>query len=537
MLLKLGFSSWEKINETKMSKEFFEKYRYKLKTNEELLEAVGARPRDKKIILCHGVFDVVHPGHVRHLAYAKTKADLLVVSVTADRHIKKGIYRPHIPEGLRALNLAAFEMVDYVLIDDEAKPLKNLKFIQPDFFAKGFEYTSSGLPPATKEEAHIVEGYGGLMIYTPGDVVYSSSKLLDLALPQVQIEKLLWLMENNNISFSSLRKVLRNLGNYHVHVIGDTIVDSYTRTSFIGGQTKTPTFSVLYEGKDEYIGGAGIVAQHLRASGAKVKFSTVLGNDTLKDFVIEGLKKSGIEQDVIIDPTRPTTNKNAIIALGYRLLKVDTLDNRPVSEEIIAKLATSINKSNADAVVFSDFRHGIFNRMSIPLLTGAIPNNKFRVADSQVASRWGNITEFKEFDLITPNERESRFALADQDSNIGRLSSLLHDIAKYKNLILKLGERGIFCSTETPVYKDSYFSINSFASNIVDAVGAGDALLAYATLAMLETGSLVFAGILGSMAAACESELDGNIPIGPENILAKIDTIEKLANYSSVSNK
>ena len=49
--------------------------------------------------------------------------------------------------------------------------------MQPDFFAKGFEYSSSGLPPATKEEAKVVESYGGEMIFTPGDIVYSSTKL------------------------------------------------------------------------------------------------------------------------------------------------------------------------------------------------------------------------------------------------------------------------------------------------------------------------------------------------------------------------
>ena len=76
------------------------------------------------LILCHGVFDIVHPGHIRHLSYAKSKADLLIVSVTSDRHIKKGIYRPHVPENLRALNLAALEMVDYVVIDDYATPIR-----------------------------------------------------------------------------------------------------------------------------------------------------------------------------------------------------------------------------------------------------------------------------------------------------------------------------------------------------------------------------------------------------------------------------
>ena len=428
-----------------MTVEFFEKYRYKLKTSTELLNLIGPFPRRKKTILCHGVFDVVHPGHVRHLVYAKGKADTLIVSITADRYIKKGIYRPHIPEELRALNLAAFEMVDYVLIDYQNTPLKTLSELEPDFFAKGFEYNSAGLFPATQEEAEVVESYGGRMIFTPGDIVYSSTRFLNIVAPQVQLEKLLLLMQRNGVSFRDLRDTAQNLSSYHVHVIGDTIVDSYTRTAFIGGQTKTPTFSVLYQGQEEYIGGAGIVASHLRAAGAKVTLSTVLGDDRLKDFVISGLKKSGIELLPIIDRSRPTTNKNVIISGGYRLLKIDTLDNRPVSDEILEKLTQKVKQTSASAVVFSDFRHGIFNRMNASQLTEAIPQGVFRVADSQVASRWGNITDFKSFDLITPNEREARFALGDQDSTLGHLAGMLGESADYKNLILKLGDRGVFC--------------------------------------------------------------------------------------------
>ncbi len=514
-----------------MSAEFFERYQYKLKTIPELLEIIGPFPRNRKVILCHGVFDVVHPGHVRHFAFAKTKADTLVVSLTADRHIKKGIYRPHIPERLRALNLAAFEMVDYVLIDDEATPIRNLAKLQPDFFAKGFEYTSNGLPKATQEEAGVISAYGGQMIFTPGDVVFSSSKFLNLSLPQVQLEKLLLLMHHNGISFDTLRSTLRRFADYHVHVVGDTIVDSYTRTTLIGGQTKTPTFSVLYQGVEDYIGGAAIVAQHLRAAGAKVTFSTVLGNDRLKDFVIDGLQVSGVKVNAIIDDTRPTTNKNAFIAGGYRLLKVDTLDNRPISEDIINQLVREISNSTADAVVFSDFRHGIFNRLSLPAMIRALPLKTFKVADSQVASRWGNITEFKDFDLITPNEREARFALGDQDSTVGRLAALLYEAVRFNNLILKLGDRGVFCKAQSIGTNDCYFSIDSFAANVVDPVGAGDALLAYASLTMLATKNLVTSSILGSMAAAAECEYDGNIPITPEKVMAKIDAVERMASY------
>ena len=137
--------------------EFVSQYKHKIKSIEELKVILGEFPRKKKVIMCHGVFDVVHPGHVRHLLYAKSKADLLVTSITADLHIYKGKYRPHIPQDLRAINLAAFEMVDYVLIDKNPTPLNSIVELQPDYFAKGYEYVSDGMPPKTSEEAKIVE--------------------------------------------------------------------------------------------------------------------------------------------------------------------------------------------------------------------------------------------------------------------------------------------------------------------------------------------------------------------------------------------
>ena len=510
-----------------------EKYKHKIKTVEELIDAIGRRPREKKVIMCHGVFDVVHPGHLRHLIYAKSKADILIASLTADVHISKGHFRPHVPQDLRALNLAAFEIVDYVVIDGEPTPLKNLGRIQPDYFAKGYEYTSTGsLPPKTAEEAEVLKSYGGEMIFTPGDIVYSSSKIIESAPPTIKIEKLLTFMDAEGLTFKSLHEALDKLAGRRVHVVGDTIVDSYTQTTMIGGQTKTPTMSVLYEGRDDYIGGAAVVAEHLRAAGADVLFSTVLGDDPFKDFVLQGLRRSGIECNAVIDTTRPTTNKNAIVSVGYRLLKIDTLDNRSISDTILEKLCGAVSESKSDAVVYSDFRHGIFNRRTIPPLISALPDGVLKVADSQVASRWGNITDFKGFDLITPNEREARFALADQDSGIRPLASALYDAADCKTLILKLGERGVLtCRSRDHESLDSFVVVDSFVDRVVDAVGAGDALLAYATLAMLATGSDGVATILGSVAAACECEYDGNIPVTPIDVRRKLDAVERLANY------
>ncbi len=515
-----------------MTESLTARFGHKIKTREELREAIGPRPRVQKVIMCHGVFDVVHPGHMRHLIYAKNKADILIASLTADKHIDKGIYRPHVPQDLRAANLAAFEVVDYVIVDENAKPLKNIEYLQPDYYAKGFEYVSNGMAPKTAEESTVLDSYGGEIIFTPGDIVYSSSNLIDMAAPELKIEKLMAVMERRGVTFDGLRKSLDAMAGKTVHVVGDTIIDSLTQCAMIGGQTKTPTMSVLFENKTDYIGGAGIVAKHLRAAGADVKFSTVLGQDALAEFALNGLKEFDVEVLPVIDGTRPTTNKNAIVVGGYRLLKVDTLDNSTISDAIVEELTSAIREIETDAVVFSDFRHGMFNRRTIPSLIKAIPEGVFRVGDSQVASRWGNVTEFKGFDLITPNEREARFALADQDSGVRPLAASLYDLAECKTLILKLGERGVLTHvTDDHESLDSFFIIDSFVDRVVDAVGAGDALLAYATLASLVSDSPAVAAILGSIAAACECEIDGNVPVSPADILAKLEKAEKQANY------
>jgi rfaE bifunctional protein kinase chain/domain len=513
-----------------------ETFRHKIKTVEELRDAIGGRPRQRSVVMCHGTFDLVHPGHIRHLLSAESKADILIASLTADVHIHKANYRPFVPQDLRAINLAALEMVDYVLIDRDETPLRNLEIIQPDYFAKGYEYQNGGLHPKTQEEVTTVEGYGGEVLFTPGDIVYSSSALIESGPPDISIDKLLMLMQAEGINFDRLHKILERFRGTSVHVVGDTIVDSLTQTTMIGGMTKTPTPSVRFDERQDFIGGAAIVAAHLAAAGAQVTFTTVLGEDAMKDFIVSGLEKLGVTVRPIIDRTRPTTQKNAFVCGDYRLLKVDTVDNRSISDHILDDMAEQIKKTPAKAVVFSDFRHGIFNRRTIPSLIDAIPLDTFRVADSQVASRWGNILDFKGFNLITPNEREARFSMADQDSGIRPLAARLHEEAACHMLILKLGDRGVLtCRPGSSSGSNNdlrgFFVVDSFVERVVDAVGAGDALLAYATLAMAVDGSEVAATILGSVAAALECEIDGNLPVSRSAIAHRLDALEKHANY------
>ena len=139
----------------------------------------------------------------------------------------------------------------------------------------------------------------------------------------LKYEKLRILLEAEDINFKKIYDVIDNSSKKEVLVLGDTIVDSYTETEMIGGQTKTPTLSVRYIDKKNFVGGAGIVAKHIAEAGAKVKFSTVLGDDDLRKYVESDIRENNIKLNTIVDSSRPTTNKNVITNGSYRLLKLD----------------------------------------------------------------------------------------------------------------------------------------------------------------------------------------------------------------------
>ena len=505
---------------------------HKIKTRDELVSLIGPFPRERKVIMCHGTFDIVHPGHLRHLHYAKDKADILIASLTADVHISKGTFRPYVPQELRAANLAALEAVDYVIIDHNATPIENILAIRPDYFAKGFEYQADAIPPKTREEIAALESYGGEMVFTPGDIVYSSTALLQQHSPPLVVDKLVALLDSEGVTFSDLRSAVRGLSGLRVHVVGDTIIDRYSYCSLLGQSSKSPSFSVRIDETDTYVGGAGIVAKHLRSFGASVSLTTVFGDDELRSFALDDLAAAGIEVDAVIDPKRPTILKERFIADYHRMLQVDRVDNQILSERLRHEVVSSIRDRTADAVVFSDFRHGMFHASVLPEMVAAIPSGALRAADSQVSNRWGNILDFRDFDLITPNEREARFALGDQDTGLRPLAQKLFHQARCRYLILKLGERGVLTYRSPGVMPREFFAVDSFVQHLVDPIGSGDALLSLAVLALARTDNIMIASVLGSLSAAVACERAGNVPVTVPEIEQKIDDIEKAAGGS-----
>ena len=233
----------------------------------------------KKIIHCHGVFDLVHPGHIRHLSYCKSKADILIVSITPDKFIKKGIYRPLVPEKIRANNLSVLELVDYVVIDKFKYPYSIINKIKPHYFAKGNEYFNNPNPLTEKEE-QILKKFGGKMLFTPGDFVLSSTKIINENEINLKYDKLKNLMDVNNYTFEKIVEVIKNFKNIRIHVVGDLIIDTHNECEAVAGLHKSPTLSLIKKNSISYLGGAGIVAAHFASFSKNVTLSCMVSKQT-----------------------------------------------------------------------------------------------------------------------------------------------------------------------------------------------------------------------------------------------------------------
>lgn len=497
-----------------------------LKLNSLTKIILNEKKKGKKIVMCHGTFDLVHPGHIRHLYYAKSKGDILIVSVTGDKFVTKKSSGTYVPEDLRVRNIAALELVDYTFIDHNYKPLEAIKKIKPDFFVKGFEYNLNNANNLnTLEEKKVLEKFKGKFIFSPGDVVYSSTKFQNTLKPDIKIEKLFSLLKKENISISRIIGLLKKKFSSNIHVIGDLIVDKYNYCDLIGQSTKTPTFSVRPFKSENFIGGAGIVAKHLKAMGANVTFTTIAGEDNYKSYVQKDLQKEKINFNILTNKCKQTVLKERFWSNNYKLIQVDYVDNAIVDKDNQKKISNLIKKTKSDCVVFSDFRHGMFNKEIVDFYSGIINSGVIKVADSQVSSRWGNILDFKNFDILFPNEIEARFALADQDSGIRSVGAQIIEKSNCKNLVLKIGEKGSMIFRNKGFHPKDFFPLDSFVNNKIDTIGAGDAYLAATTVFYTYTKNIVISSIIGNFAAAIACQQEGNVPITRDKIISFINNL------------
>ena len=292
-----------------------------------------------------------------------------------------------------------------------------------------------------------------------------------------------------------LSALLHDLSGRRVHVIGDSIRDIYTQTRCLGTASKSPTLVLERTGVAEsWAGGASIVAAHCRAAGADVSSTT--GWVTRKErFLVEGIKAFEIHE--------------------YREHGVQ------ITDWVLAKWYQDVPKS-LDIIICADFQHGVFTPRTLPNILAALPHDALKAADSQTTDiSWGNILDFAGFDLLFANEREARFALRDQDSPATSLGEELLDSAKIA-VVVKRGAHGLWVHQ----HGAKVMGISPYADQpIVDPIGAGDALLAYMTLAYHASKDLEAAAIIGSLAAAEACAHQGNVVVRPEAILRRLERL------------
>lgn len=500
----------------------------KIKSADQVLQEVGEFPRNKKVIMCHGTFDIVHPGHLRQLVWARNHGNTLIVSLTADEFVSKRPEGPYVPHDLRALNVAAYQFVDHVVIDHNETPINNILRIKPDFFVKGFEYSLKGVHPRTKDEIEALHTYGGEMLFSPGDIVFSSSKILASERPNLSLERLSILMNREGVSFSDIKQTLEGMRNIKAVVVGDLIIDKLSQVEIKGMAQKSMALTSRRLSTTRFVGGAGVVSKHLRSLGVDVNFITVVGDDETAAFALANLLEAGVQVKAICDTSRPTTVKERFYHQGnQQAFQVNDIDPSPISEGVLSQVCSKLGAISAEVSVISDFRHGIFNTETIPAICNNLPRRSLRVADTQVATDKGNILDFMDFDLLTVNEREARYTLKDEHSGIVPIANRLFNESGCKFLILKLGKDGLMVHRRSDRDTRGFFPIDSFVHDPLDPIGAGDALLAGSSAALAVSGNIIHAAIIGNICAAIECTKMGNIPVTREDIFDKISGLEK----------
>ncbi|MBI1825696.1 MAG: adenylyltransferase/cytidyltransferase family protein [Planctomycetes bacterium] len=504
--------------------------RQKILNFDELRRVVeAARAENKTIVQCHGCFDIVHPGHIRYLEFARRQGDVLIVSLTGDLDVGKGADRPYIPQELRAENLAALMVVDYVYINPMPTAEEVLRVVRPDCYVKGREYECSTEPGFLAEKA-VVESGGGRIIFSSGEIVFSSSELIG-RMPkksEAHTYRLGQLCARHEIDRPALEAIVDRFRDLNVLVVGDVIIDRYVLCDVLGVAGEGPMLSLAHRDERCYVGGAAIVARHAAALGARA-FLLSAGTQEATETsttALEVLARERVETH-FIESRSALVEKTRFLADDQKLFKLDKAQRIPldsVAEKSAAMILEQQSKI-ADAVIFCDFGYGA---VTASLLARVLPTlrKNVPVLAADVSGGRGNLLNFRNVDLLCPTEREVRQILNDHDSGLSSVAWNLLQKTQARHLFVTLEKRGMLVFERANQQRDTADwsgrlrseLIPAFADYAVDHLGCGDALLAASTLALAAGASLTHAAYLGNAAAAIEVGQLGNHPVESDRL-------------------
>jgi rfaE bifunctional protein nucleotidyltransferase chain/domain len=478
----------------------------------------------RTVVLCHGCFDLVHPGHVRHLQQARATGDRLVVSVSGDRVVQgKGTHRPLIPQELRAENLAALDCVDWVVISPEATAVDMLERLRPDVYVKGREYAENRDPRFAAEQ-RLVESYGGRVVFTSGDVVFSSTALIDAVTASVDpvTESVRAVLQRPRTTPEDLEAAVASMRGRRLVVVGETILDTYVACDRPDVAGEAPVLSLRPIGRRRFDGGAAVIARHAAAMGARPVLVTPLPQGPEAEALRLRLEIEGIEvraipvSGCITDKQRFLVGQQKVMKLDpERGIVVDEAARRAVIGEAFAAA------EGADAAIVCDFGAGLFTAPMIETLTAGLAD-RATVTAGDVSGRRSHLTAMRRLDLIAPSEVEVRDALHDWHDGIPAVTDRLLKATDSRSAIVTLaGEGCLLFEADLGPDEDAVDAghfrprlaathVPALAAQAVDPLGCGDALLATATLALAAGASASAATVLGSIAAATHAGRLGN---------------------------
>ena len=473
-----------------------------------------------RTVFVSGCFNILHPGHMRLLRLAKEYGKRLVVGVESDRMAGTSA---HLPQNLRLEGVQGHSLVDEAFIFDE--PITELiNRLRPDVIVKGKEHEGRQNPEFTA-----VEQYGGRLVFSSGETVFSSLDLIRKEFKTYDSRTLslpIDYFSRHGIEKTKLVNLINSFVHLKVCVVGDLIVDEYITCEPLGMSQEDPTIVVMPVDSTRFVGGAGIVAAHAKGLGATVQFLSVTGIDASREYALEGLATAGVAAQLFVDDGRPTTLKQRYRSKGKSLLRVSHLHQSAISATLQTQLMTAMEQAldGADLLVFSDFNYGCLPQ---PLVDQLVAMAKTRgvliAADSQSSSQVGDISRFKGMDLITPTEREARISTRNREDGLVFLAEQLRQQADARNVLLKLGEEGLLIHAgggkEGEWLTDRIDALNSVAK---DVAGAGDSLLVVSAMTLACGGTIWEAACLGSLAAAVQVGRVGNMPLRKEELLREL---------------
>lgn len=479
------------------------------------LANIAAKDREagKKVVLCHGVFDLLHMGHVRHLQAALAEGDVLAVTITTESHVNKGPGRPVFNDEMRAEMLAALEQVDWIAVSPYPSAEKIIDSIKPSIYVKGSDYANPEDDITNKivAERDAVERHGGKIVFT-NDITFSSSSLINQHLDVFDPELRDYLSGARAHGMEEkIAKALNDVKDLNVLVVGDAIIDEYQYVNAMGKSAKEHMIATRFISREQFAGGVFAAANHIASICNKVDILTVLGSDDSQEDFIRSQLCENVELIPFMRPNTPTTRKCRFVDGGYmrKLFETYYFDDTPIQPEVRDPLIDYISRKarDYDLVVVTDFGHGMLDQESIAALSN---HSKFLCVNTQTNSAnhgYNMVTRYPKADFICIDAPEAQLAAQDRFSRVEDI--LTQTLAKRidcQRFIITHGKMGCVVFDK----QDSLVRIPAFTKTVVDTVGAGDAFFSIAAPLAAVGTPMEVAAFAGNAAGAIKVGIVGH---------------------------